>query len=104
MTELSVGVFRLQPKARQAFVGESKLALTPTEFAILHRLMATPGRAFSRSELLTAASGEAFEAYERSVDVHIRNLRKKIRMSGAEKDPIETVFGVGYRFNGDAPA
>jgi DNA-binding response OmpR family regulator len=97
--ELELGLLRLSPAARLSFVGPTKLPLTPTEFGILHTLMATPGRAFSRSELLEASTGQAFEAYERSVDVHVRNLRKKIKQGGLSNDPIETVFGIGYRLN-----
>jgi DNA-binding response OmpR family regulator len=97
--ELELGQLRLSSAARLAYVGPTKLSLTPTEFGILHTLMATPGRAFSRSELLEASTGQAFEAYERSVDVHVRNLRKKIKQAGLSNDPIETVFGIGYRLN-----
>ena len=74
------------------------ISLTPSEFALLTVLMRTPGRVFSRLELLEALPGEAFAGAERSVDVHIRNLRKKIEPDAANPRYVETVFGVGYRF------
>jgi DNA-binding response OmpR family regulator len=73
------------------------VSLTPSEFSLLTTLMRTPGRVFSRLELLDALPGEAFEGAERSVDVHIRNLRKKIEPDAANPRYVETVFGVGYR-------
>ncbi len=73
--------------------------LTPTEFALLAELMSAPGRAFSRVALLEAAQGVALETLERSINVHIRNLRAKIEPDASRPRYIETVFGVGYRFN-----
>jgi two-component system alkaline phosphatase synthesis response regulator PhoP len=70
------------------------VALTPTEFEILAALAAQPGRVFSRAQLLTAARGVAFESYERAIDSHIRNLRRKLEPA----EPIVTVHGVGYKF------
>jgi two-component system alkaline phosphatase synthesis response regulator PhoP len=73
--------------------------LTPTEFDLLAVLMGAPGRAFSRSDLLEAIQGVAFEAYERTIDVHIKNLRQKIEDDPADPSLIGTVRGIGYRFN-----
>jgi len=70
------------------------ITLTPTEFEILATLMSQPGRIFSRSQLLNAAHGVAFESYERAIDSHIRNLRRKLEPD----DFIVTVHGVGYKF------
>ena len=72
--------------------------LTPSEFEILTVLMTSPGRAFSRLDLLDRMSGEAYEGYERTVDVHVRNLRTKIEQDPSNPDYIETVYGMGYRF------
>jgi two-component system alkaline phosphatase synthesis response regulator PhoP len=72
--------------------------LTPTEFGLLAALAGQPGRAFSRLQLLEAASGAAYEGYERSIDAHIKNLRAKIEPDPHAPRYIETVFGVGYRF------
>lgn len=73
--------------------------LTPTEFDILETLMLTPGRAFTRSEILETVQGVAFEAYERTVDAHVKNLRAKIEPEPAHPRYILTVRGVGYRLN-----
>ena len=72
--------------------------LTPSEFDILATLMAAPGRAFSRLELLERLQGSAYEGYERTIDVHIRNLRGKIEPDQDQPRYVETVYGVGYRF------
>ncbi|MGD2059167.1 MAG: response regulator transcription factor [Anaerolineales bacterium] len=72
--------------------------LTPSEFDILSALMSVPGRVFSRLELLDRIQGTAYEGYERTVDVHIKNLRSKIEVDSREPQYIQTVYGVGYRF------
>jgi DNA-binding response OmpR family regulator len=76
-------------------VDESAVELTKSEFRLLDTLIRQPGRAFERSELIDAALGEDTLVLERTIDVHIRALRKKI---GIKSDAIETVRGVGYRF------
>jgi DNA-binding response OmpR family regulator len=78
----------------QVQVKKRDITLTPTEFEILATLMSQPGRIFSRSQLLNAAHGVAFESYERAIDSHIRNLRRKLEPD----DFIVTVHGVGYKF------
>jgi DNA-binding response OmpR family regulator len=77
---------------------DREVALTPTEFEILAALAGQPGRIFSRAQLLTVARGVAFESYERAIDSHIRNLRRKIEPSEGEPRYIITVHGVGYKF------
>ena len=74
------------------------IELTPTEFNLLAKLAANPGRAFSRLQLLEASQGNAYEGYERTIDAHIKNLRAKIETDPKNPTYIETVFGVGYRF------
>ncbi len=74
------------------------LPLTPTEFEILATLMSQPGRIFSRSQLLGAVHGVAFESYERAIDSHIRNLRRKLEPKEESPRYIVTVHGVGYKF------
>ena len=76
--------------------------LTPMEFELLAALMRSPGRAFSRLELLERSQGYAYDGYERTVDVHIKNLRKKIEPDTTQPRYVLTVFGVGYRFNPEA--
>jgi DNA-binding response OmpR family regulator len=88
----------LDRAGRVVEVGSAQIDLTPSEFDILASLMAAPGRAFSRLELLERVQGTAFEGYERTIDVHIRNLRSKIEPQASEPQYIETVYGVGYRF------
>jgi len=72
--------------------------LTPSEFDLLATLMAAPGRVFSRLELLDRLQGAAYEGYERTIDVHIRNLRTKVEPDPSQPRYIETVYGAGYRF------
>jgi DNA-binding response OmpR family regulator len=72
--------------------------LTPSEFDLLATLMAAPGRVFSRLELLDRLQGAAYEGYERTIDVHVRNLRTKIEVNPSHPCYVETVYGAGYRF------
>jgi len=72
--------------------------MAPTEFDLLAVLMSAPGRAFSRADLLETIQGVTFEAYERTIDAHIKNLRHKIEEDPANPAYIGTVRGVGYRF------
>ncbi len=78
----------------KAFLGEEELELTPTEFRLLEILLRNPGRAFSRNQLMTSAIGEGAIVLERTIDVHIKTLRRKL----GNPDLIETVRGLGYRF------
>ena len=72
--------------------------LTPSEFDLLATLMSAPGRTFSRLDLLDRIQGTAYEGYERTIDVHIKNLRGKIESDSRSPRYIKTVYGVGYRF------
>ena len=82
----------------RALLPDREVALTPTEFEILAALASQPGRVFSRAQLLTVARGVSFESYERAVDSHVRNLRRKIEPAEGEPRYIITVHGVGYKF------
>ncbi|MCB0049348.1 MAG: response regulator transcription factor, partial [Caldilinea sp.] len=75
--------------------------LTPSEFGVLQTLIARPGRVFTRMELLDQLQGEAYAAYERTIDVHVKNLRSKIEIDPRTPDYVETVYGVGYRMRPD---
>jgi DNA-binding response OmpR family regulator len=79
-------------------VGERDVDLTRSEFELLAVLISAPGRVFSRLDLLDRMSGDAYEGYERTIDVHIRNLRGKIESDPKHPKYIETVYGMGYRF------
>jgi two-component system phosphate regulon response regulator PhoB len=88
---LNVRIDRLR---HRAYVDGKELDLTPTEFRLLECLLRQPGRAFSRHQLMDAAIGEGAIVLERTIDVHIKTLRRKL----GSNDLIETVRGVGYRF------
>jgi DNA-binding response OmpR family regulator len=93
-----MGAIELDWSGRTTSVNGQMVVLTPSEFSLLATLMATPGRVFSRFELLDRLQGTAYEGYERTIDVHIRNLRAKIEPDSANPIYIETVYGAGYRF------
>lgn len=95
---LRVADITLDRIGRVVTVGGTQIDLTPSEFNILAILMSAPGRAFSRLELLERMQGAAYEGYERTIDVHVRNLRTKVEPDVSEPLYIETVYGVGYRF------
>lgn len=79
-------------------VGERRIDLTPSEFDLLATLMSAPGRAFSRLDLLESIQGDAFDGYQRTIDVHVRNLRTKIEPNPSHPRYIESVYSIGYRF------
>ena len=82
----------------EARVGGRRIDLTKTEFQLLAALAGQPGRVFTRAQLLDAVRGAAFESYERAIDAHIKNIRKKIEPDPRSPRYVMTVFGVGYRF------
>jgi len=79
-------------------VGDRLVNPTRSEFDLLGVLMSAPGRVFSRLQLLDVVQGVVFQGYERTIDVHIKNLRAKIEPNPRQPQYIETVYGVGYRF------
>jgi len=85
------------PKMR-ARVGGRPIDLTPTEFELLATLAREPGRVFTRGQLLDALHGVTLETYERAIDAHVKNLRKKIEPEPGRPRYVLTVHGVGYRF------
>jgi two-component system, OmpR family, alkaline phosphatase synthesis response regulator PhoP len=95
---LRAGTLTLDRARYRVVLPDREVDLTPTEYEILATLASSPGRIFSRAQLLTAARGVAFESYERAIDSHIRNLRRKIEPPDAEPRYIITVHGVGYKF------
>lgn len=95
---LRVGDVTLDETSHRVQVRDQAVDLTPTEFDLLTILMRNPGRAFTRWELLERLQGGALEGYERTIDVHIRNLRAKIEPDVRHPSYIQTVYGVGYRF------
>ncbi|MBK8047738.1 MAG: response regulator transcription factor [Anaerolineales bacterium] len=94
-----LGELELNAETRLVTVRGERIEVTPSEFAILQALLARPGRVFTRMELLDHIQGEAYAAYERTVDVHVKNLRAKIEVDSRSPAYIETVYGVGYRMH-----
>ena len=88
------------PRMRAEVAGKG-IDLTATEFGLLRTLAASPGRIFTRSQLLDEVRGVAFETYERAIDSHIKNLRRKLEPDPREPRYVLTVYGVGYRFADD---
>jgi DNA-binding response OmpR family regulator len=86
------------PRLRVTILGRDIEELTPTEFELLAALASQPGRVFTRSQLLDTIHGVAFESYERAIDAHIKNIRRKIEIKPSEPLYIQTVYGVGYKF------
>jgi two-component system, OmpR family, alkaline phosphatase synthesis response regulator PhoP len=80
-------------------VADREVEMTPTEFQLLAALARQPGRVFTRSQLLDAVHGVAFESYERAIDAHVKNLRRKLEPNPREPRYILTVYGLGYRFS-----
>ena len=95
---LNVSDITLERDTHLVRVDGNPVHLTPSEFDLLEILMSAPGKVFSRSDLLIKLQGTTFEGLERTINVHIRNLRTKIEPNPSEPCYIETVFGVGYRF------
>ena len=96
---LKVADIVLDRDSREVLVGEHSIDLTPSEFDLLAALMATPGRVFSRLDLLDVIQGVRYEGYERTIDTHIKNLRAKVEDDPRNPRYIETVYGVGYRLS-----
>ena len=98
---MRVGELQLDvPRMRTELAGRS-IDLTPTEFTLLATLARQPGRIFTRSQLLDALHGIAFESYERAIDSHIKNLRRKLEPDPRQPRYVLTVYGVGYRLADD---
>src|SRR3954471_19237621 len=88
------------PRMRTEVAGRA-VELTPTEFTLLAALARQPGRIFTRSQLLDAVHGVAFESYERAIDTHVKNIRRKVEPDPRDPRYVLTVYGVGYRFADD---
>ena len=99
---IRVGDVTLDLPRMQVTVGDEEIELTATEFQLLQALASQPGRIFTRSQLLNAVHGVAIESYERAIDAHIKNIRRKLEPIPHEPRYIQTVYGVGYRFSDEA--
>lgn len=100
-TALRAGTLSADSRTRKASVGESELALSRTEFNLLMVFLASPGRVFERGQLLDAVWGSDVTVGDRTVDVHMKALRRKIEEAGGDPRVLETVRGVGYRLRDD---
>jgi PAS domain S-box-containing protein len=101
---LRCGSLELDPEQRQVRVGGEAIGLTALEYELLYLLLRHPGRAFSRAELLEQLHGfQHTSPFDRAVDIHVSNLRRKLRQPLGSKIPIETVRGMGYRLNTHVP-
>ena len=83
---------------REVFIDDKPIDLTPSKYAILITLSENPGRPYSRLQLLTATLGESYAGYERAIDTHVSNLRKKVEPNPQKPVFIQTVYGLGYKF------
>jgi DNA-binding response OmpR family regulator len=97
------GDLTLDVPRMRAELGDRSIDLTATEFQLLAALARQPGRIFTRSQLLDAVHGVAFESYERAIDTHIKNIRRKLEPDPRLPRLVLTVYGVGYRFVDDRP-
>ena len=94
---IQLGALAIELESHVVELKGNKLNLTPAEFNLLVQLACKPGKVFTRAELLQATQGACFAGYERTIDVHIMNLRQKIKQFDPDNVYIQTVFGQGYR-------
>jgi DNA-binding response OmpR family regulator len=96
---LTLGSLTLDLAGYRASIGDHTLALTVSEFEILASLARNAGRVLSRLQLLEETQGVAYEGYERTIDQHIKNLRRKLEDEAGQPRIIHTIHGVGYRLD-----
>jgi two-component system alkaline phosphatase synthesis response regulator PhoP len=98
--EIKIGKLSMNFATHQAWFGGKPLNLTSVEFKLLGILAKEPGRVFSRASLIEEGLGYDFEGFDRTIDVHILNLRRKLESDPSHPNYIKTVYGVGYKFVG----
>jgi len=101
---INIGDLIIDLQKRQVRRGEAEIQLTALEFDLLKTMAENPGGVYSRMQLLDKLQGEAYEGYERTIDSHIKNLRKKIEPDSEHPRYILTVYGVGYKVGGGSDA
>lgn len=103
-TKLTWGDLEVEVDQRQARLRHQTLPLTASEFQLLVVFLRSPGRVFTRAQLADSALGRDFEGQDRTIDAHVRNLRRKLKHVDPAFEPINTVFGVGYRLADEGSA
>ena len=96
---LTIGPILLDDVGHEVKINHHSVKLTPSEFSLLKLLMGEPGRVFSRAILIDKVLGYDFEGYERTIDSHVKNLRKKIAQYLPDKEIITSIYGIGYKLN-----
>ncbi len=96
---IKFGVMTLKEEEHIIMVNDKELDLTPNEFGILKTFLGRPNKVFTRSELVDKVQGYSFEGYERTIDTHIKNLRKKLALVLPGLEVIKSIYGVGYKLN-----
>ncbi len=100
--KLAHGEVEIDTRSRQVTIAADPISLTPTEFSLLEMFIREPGRVFTRDQIIDRVFGYDFDGFDRTVDAHVSNLRRKVHKASAERRKyVHTVYGVGYRF-GDA--
>ena len=95
------GDIYLDTASRRVRIKENNVTVTPTEYRLLNFFIESSGRVVSRDQIIESVFGYDFSGYDRTVDTHISNLRKKLENSGLRKGVFSTVYGMGYRFDSD---
>ncbi len=94
---IKAGPIILNAETFEASISDQPLKLTPNEFALLKAMLSRPNRVFSRTDLVSLVQGYAYDGYDRTIDTHIKNLRKKIARILPDRQVIATVYGMGYK-------
>ena len=97
MGELTIGDIRVDLRNRSVTCGEADVKTTPTEFRLLTLFAKEPGRVFTRDQIIERSFGYDYDGFDRTVDVHVSSLRRKLEAANGGKRIIHTVYGVGYR-------
>lgn len=99
---INAGGLKIDLERHQVINGDKVVELTPTEFKLLEVLASNAGKVFTRLQIVEQTQGYTFEGYERTIDAHIKNLRRKLEHNHKEPRYIQTVYGIGYKFAGES--
>ncbi len=94
-----IGIMTLDEEAHSITIQGVPIDLPPIEFGILAAFIKRPGKVYTRSELTTKVQGDTYDGYERNIDTHIKNLRKKLAQALPNREVIKSIYGVGYQIN-----